>query len=50
MTNVFEITIRTKDGRERRELAWLPNEAVWHDLYSRAHRNGLELTINKFNF
>lgn len=44
---VFELTLRAGDGRERRELAWFPTEAVRQDFYDKARRNGLTVTINK---
>lgn len=41
---VFELTLRSADGRERRTLAWLPNEAVRQDFYDKARKRGLEIT------
>lgn len=46
-TDIYELTLRAVDGRERRELAWLPTEAVRQDFYDKARRNGLTVTINK---
>lgn len=46
--NVFELTLRAKDGRERRTLAWLPTEAVRQDFYKKAHKRGLEVIENKY--
>ena len=43
---VFELTLRTKDGRERRTLAWLPTEAVRQDYYEKARERGLEIIEN----
>lgn len=45
MTGIYELTLRTPDGRERRELAYLPNEAVKQDLLARAKRNGLAASL-----
>lgn len=43
MNGVYELTLRTSDGRERHELVWLPNEDVRRDFYEKAKRNGLEI-------
>lgn len=43
INGVYELLLRTKDGRERRTLAWLPNELVQKEFYERAHKNGLEV-------
>jgi len=47
MTGIYELTLRTADGRERHELAWFPTEAVRQDFHDKARRNGLTVTINK---
>ena len=47
MTGVHELTLRAKDGRERRTLAWFPTEEVRQDFYDKARRNGLTVIINK---
>ena len=44
---VYAITLRAQDGRERRTLAWFPNDAVRQDFYNRAHKNGLEVIMNE---
>ena len=46
MKNVYGLTLRTKDGRERRTLAWLPTEAVREDFLKKASKRGLEVIIN----
>jgi len=43
MTGIYELTLRAKDGRERRTLAWLPTEAVRQDYYEKARKRGLEI-------
>lgn len=43
MDGVYELILRAKDGRERRTLAWLPNEQVRKNFYDRAHKKGLEV-------
>ena len=44
--NVYPITLRAKDGRERRQLVWLPNDKVRQDFYAKARKRGLEVIIN----
>lgn len=44
---VFELTLRAKDGRELRTLAWLPTEAVRQDFYDKARKRGLEITEHR---
>ena len=41
--DVYELTLRTSDGCERRTLVWFPNEAVRQDYYRRATQRGLEV-------
>ena len=43
MNGIYELTLRAKDGRERRTLAWLPTEAVKQDYYEKARKRGLEI-------
>lgn len=43
INGICELTLRAKDGRERRELVWLPTDAVRKDFYDKARRNGLEI-------
>lgn len=43
MTGVYELTLRSADGRERQTLAWLPTEAVRQDYYEKARKRGLEI-------
>jgi len=46
LTNVYALTLRAADGRERRTLAYLPTEAVRRQYYEKARRNGLEILMN----
>lgn len=46
MTGIYELTLRAKDGRERRTLAWLPTESVRQDYYDKARKRGLEIIDN----
>ena len=46
MTGIYELTLRAKDGRELRTLAWLPTEAVKQDFYDKARKRGLEIIDN----
>lgn len=41
--------LRAPDGRERRQLALVPNEQVRHDYYRKAHKNGLEIELRKLS-
>lgn len=43
--NVYPITLRAKDGRERCLLVWLPNEQVRQDFYEKARKRGLEVIV-----
>ena len=44
--NVTALTLRTKDGREQRTLAWFPTDAVRQDFYQKAEKRGLEIIEN----
>ena len=47
MTNgVYELILRSPDGRERKTLVWFPNETVRQDYYRRAAQRGLEVIEN----
>ena len=46
-TNIQALTLRTKDGREQRTLAWFPTDAVRQDFYQKAAKRGLEIIENK---
>ena len=48
-SNVQGLTLRTKDGREQRTLAWFPTEAVRQDFYDKSSRKGLEIIENELN-
>ena len=41
MTNVYAITLRTKDGREHTDLVSLPTDEVRQDYYEKARKRGL---------
>ena len=43
VNNVYPITLRAPDGRERKTLAWFPNETVRTDFYKKAKKKGLEV-------
>lgn len=47
MEDVYGITLRAKDGRERRELVWLPTNKCRQEFLKRVHKNGLEIIINE---
>lgn len=47
---IYELLLRAPDGRERRTLVWLPNEAVRRDYFDKTRKRGLTveiLTTNK---
>lgn len=43
MTGIYELTLRAQDGRERRMLAWFPNDAVRQDFYDKARKRRLTI-------
>lgn len=45
--NVYAITLRARDGRERTDLWWLPTPEVRQDYQDKAARRGLEITDEK---
>ena len=42
---IYELLLRAPDGRERRTLVWLPNEAVRRDYFDKARKRGLTIEI-----
>ena len=46
---VYELTLRAQDGRERRQLAIVPNDRVRQDYCNKAHKNGLEIELREIN-
>jgi len=46
---IYELTLSAPDGRERKTLAWFPNEAVRQDFLRRAAQRGLEVTEKPLN-
>lgn len=47
MTGIYELTLRAPDGREKKTLAWLPNEAVRQDFYVKVRQRDLEVIETK---
>jgi hypothetical protein len=47
MNGVYELTLRTTGGRERRTLAWFPIPEARRDYHEKAARRGLEITDEK---
>ena len=43
MDTVHVLTLRTRDGRERTELVWLPTPEVREDFYGKARRFGIDI-------
>ena len=46
---VYELILRAPDGRERRQLAIVPNDRVRQDYYTKARKNGLEIELRELN-
>ena len=46
---VFEQILRAPDGRERRQLALVPNEQVRQDYITKARKNGLEIEMREID-
>ena len=42
---VYELILRAPDGRERRQLALVPNDQVRQDYITKARKNGLEIEL-----
>ena len=49
MNNVYELVLRAPDGRERRQLAIVPNDRVRQDYYDKARKRGLEIELREIN-
>lgn len=49
MTCIYELTLRAPDGREQRMAAMVPDDTVRQDLYTKAHKNGLEIELKELN-
>lgn len=49
MTGIYELILRAPDGRERRQLALVPNERVRQDYIDKARKNGLEIELRELN-
>lgn len=47
MNGIYELTLRARDGRERRTLAWFPTPQTRQDFYEKAAKRGLEIIENK---
>lgn len=45
MTGIYELLLRAQDGRERRTLAWLPNDQCKADFFKKARERGLTIEI-----
>ena len=49
MEGIYELVLRAPDGRERRQLALVPNEQVRRDHYDKARKRGLEIELREIN-
>ena len=47
MNGIYELTLRSPDGRERKTLAFLPTEETKRSLYEQARRRGLEVELRE---
>lgn len=47
MNKVSELTLRTKNGEERKQLQWFPTPAARSELYERWRQRGIEVTDEK---
>lgn len=43
MTGIYALTLRAPDGRERKMVAWFPDEGFWQRFSEKARRNGIEI-------
>lgn len=46
---IYELILRAPDGRERRDLALVPNDRVRQDYCAKARKNGLEIELRDIN-
>ena len=49
INGIYELILRTPDGRERRQLALVPNAPVRQDYIDKARKNGLEIELRNIN-
>lgn len=47
MNEVFDITLRAKNGEERNQLQWFPTPATRSELYNRWRKRGIEIVNEK---
>ena len=47
MTQVYDITLRAKNGEERNQLQWFPTPATRSELYEQWRQRGIEVTSEK---
>lgn len=45
MTGIYELLLRAQDGRERRILAWLPDDKYKDYYFKKARKRGLTIEI-----
>ena len=46
---IYELILRAPDGRERRQLAFVPNDQVRQDYCDKARKRGLEIELRELN-
>lgn len=49
MIGFYELILRAPDGRERRQLALVPNDEVLQNYLDKARKNGLEIEMREIN-
>ncbi len=47
MKQVFDITLRAKNGQERNQLQWFPTPATRQELYERWRKRDIEIIDEK---
>lgn len=47
MKGIYELTLRAKNGQERKQLQWFPTPASRSELYERWRKRGIEVTDEK---
>ena len=49
MDGIYELVLRTPDGREQRQFALVPDDSVLQNYYDKARKNGLEIELQSIN-
>lgn len=46
MNGIYELTLKSPDGRERSTLAWFPTAEVRQDFCEKCRKRGLQIMTN----